>query len=267
MVKNHIIASLCGARHLSESSAQHYESLTEVPPGCRLSSLVLEAAGSTQSIRLEAQIDPTGAAPINLSSAICFSQTQEDYLSKVAKALDRMGELSILAQDSIRTNAERALYSEEFGRHGEAVTEVRARDYNGRALFLGAPLKVTTEVGGQPMTLLGVDLISSTNSSAAASTVDSMANARMAWRNVRTAIDQLSADRAIICQNLSVLESCGAQSMERNIRPTEASRQNQDADVAVEGTQSASLAILAMAETIVLDQASSLKASDLKAGL
>lgn len=267
MVNNRIFASLFGARHLAESSLLIYKSLTRLASGFRFSSPEHDPVGFARFLRFNAQKSLAEASCSNLSSALSFNRTQEDYLSKVAKALDRMGELFILAQDSIRTNAERALYSEEFARHGEAVTEVRARDYNGRALFLGAPLKVTTEVGGQPMTLLGVDLISSTNSSAAASAVDSMANARMAWRNVRTAIDRLSADRTIIGQNLSVLESCGAQSKERSTRLTEASRQIQEAGVAAVGTESGSLAILAMAKSIVLDQASSLKASDLKTGV
>ncbi len=69
------------------------------------------AAGAAVSARLDAQVNRTQAASDIVGNAISFSQTQDGYLSKVAKALDRMSELSMLALDETKSDTDRGLYN------------------------------------------------------------------------------------------------------------------------------------------------------------
>src|SRR5437867_1964851 len=98
MVINTNISALSSARLLSESSSMLSKSLARLSSGSRIVSPEDDAAGLAVSMRFDAQINRTSAAKINVTNAISYSQTQDGFMQKVAKALDRMSELSILAQ-------------------------------------------------------------------------------------------------------------------------------------------------------------------------
>ena len=72
-----------------------------------------DAAGLAVASRLDSQVKRR-RCQANVGNAISFTQTQDGYLKKIAKALDRMSELSLLAQDVTKSDADRALYNTEF---------------------------------------------------------------------------------------------------------------------------------------------------------
>ena len=143
MVVNTNTSAQTGARLLNESSAMLAKSLARLSSGSRLSAPEDDAAGTAVSFRFDAQIDRVGAARTNLVNAVSFSQTQDGFLTKVAKALDRMSELAVLAQDVTKTDADRGLYNTEFQKLASYATDLGGKDFNGVSLFSSSSLAVT----------------------------------------------------------------------------------------------------------------------------
>src|SRR5690349_11628064 len=114
MVINTNISAQSSARLLSESSNMLSKSLARLSSGSKIVSPEDDAAGLAVSFRFDAEINRVNAAKSNVGNAISFSQTQDGFLKKVAKALDRMSELSVLSQDVTKTDADRGLYNQEF---------------------------------------------------------------------------------------------------------------------------------------------------------
>src|SRR5690606_35307367 len=82
----------------------------------------------------------------NIGNAISFSQTQDGFLKKVTKALDRMSELSTLAQDPTKdTTKDLALYQKEFATLQAYITDVTGREFNGVALFSATAVDVAID--------------------------------------------------------------------------------------------------------------------------
>src|SRR5713226_4391975 len=110
MVINTNISALTSARLLSDSSAMLAKSLARLSSGSKITSPADDAAGLAVSMRVSASINRTQAANDNVGNAISFSQTQDGFLQKVATALDRMSQLSIMSQDVTKSNSDRTLY-------------------------------------------------------------------------------------------------------------------------------------------------------------
>ncbi len=255
MVINTNTSAQTSARLLSESSSMLAKSLGRLSSGSKITSPEDDAAGLAVSTRFDAQINRISAANNNVSNAISFNQTQDGFLKKVTKALDRMSELSILSQDVTKTDADRDLYNAEFTTLGGYIDDVATKDFNGVALFDGTSLNVTTDSDGNTYGMSGVDLAAGAYTTATASTVDSSANAATALTNVKAAIDQLATDRANIGANISRLSSTndGLAVLKDNLGA--ANSRIKDPDVAEESTTFARYNILVQAGTAMLAQA------------
>ena len=83
------------------------------------------------SIRFDAQINRVKAASSNISNAVALSQTQDGFLGKVQTALDRMSELSVLAQDVTKTKSDRDKYDTEFKELTSYVANIGSKSFNG----------------------------------------------------------------------------------------------------------------------------------------
>src|SRR6187399_1293260 len=99
MVINTNISALSSSRLLSESSSMLAKSLARLSSGSKIVSPEDDAAGLAVSMRLDASINRTQAANRNVGNAISISQTQDGFMQKIGKALDRMSELAVLSQD------------------------------------------------------------------------------------------------------------------------------------------------------------------------
>ena len=129
MVINTNYSALSSGRQLGESQGMLNKSLARLSSGSKLVNPSDDAAGFAVSARFDAQINRTQAAVDNIGNAVSFSQTQDGYLKKVAKALDRMSELTMLALDETKSNTDRGLYNTEFTNLGAFVTATSTRDF------------------------------------------------------------------------------------------------------------------------------------------
>src|SRR3954465_2091737 len=110
MVINTNTSAQSSSRLLSESSSLLSKSLARLSSGSKIVSPEDDAAGLAVSLRFDAPVNRTSAAHSNRGNAISFSQTQDGFMQKIGKALDRMSELSVLSQDVTKTDNDRALY-------------------------------------------------------------------------------------------------------------------------------------------------------------
>jgi flagellin len=240
------------------------KSLARLSSGSKIVSPEDDAAGTAVALRFDAQINRTQAANNNIANAISFSQTQDGFAVKVGKALDRMSELSILAQDVTKTNADRALYNSEFATLGAYINNVASKDFNGVSLFSASALAVTTDSEGNTFSMTGVNMGAGTYTTATSSTVTSTANAATALTNVKAAITQLATDRATIGANISRLTYTSEQLSILKDNLAAANSRIKDVDVADESTRFARYNILVQSGTAMLAQANATPTSALR---
>lgn len=249
---------------LSESSAMLSKSLARLSSGSKIVSPEDDAAGLAASTRFDAQINRINAANSNVGNAISFSQTQDGFLKKVSKALDRMSELAVLSQDVTKTDADRDLYNAEFTTLGAYIDDVATKQFNGVDLFDGTALDVTTDSDANTFSMSGVDLGDSAYTDATSATIGTAADAATALTAVQASIDQLASDRANIGANISRLNSTseGLSVLKDNL--SAATSRIKDVDVAEESTSFARYNILVQAGTAMLAQANATPQSALR---
>ena len=264
MVINTNISAQSAASNLQTSQSMLSRSLARLSSGSKIVSPADDAAGLAVSMRLDAQIQRLNAANSNVGNAISFTQTQDGYLKKIAKALDRMSELSILAQDVTKSDADRSLYNSEFQQLYAYFTSASSKDFNGVSLFSTTPLDVTIDSEGGTFTMNGIDLGAAAYVSLATSDVTTTATAIMALTNVKAAITQLATDRATIGAYQSRMNLTSEQLTVSKENLSAASSRIQDVDVAEETTQYARYNILVQSGTAMLAQANQLPQSVLR---
>jgi flagellin len=266
MVINTNTAAMSSARLLSESSSLLSKSLARLSSGSKIISPADDAAGAAVSLRFDAQINRVSAANNNVGNAISFNQTQDGFLQKVGKALNRMSELAMLSQDVTKTDTDRTLYNKEFTQLQSYISDLGTKDFNGVSLFSSSDLSVTVDSEGKTFTNKHVDLSASQYSTAtgSGSAVDTNAHAATALTNVKAAITQLATDRATIGGNMSVLQSYSDQLGVLKDNLSAANSRIKDVDVADESTQFARYNILVQAGTAMLAQANATPQSALR---
>jgi len=264
MVINTNTSAINGARLLSESSSMLSKSLARLSSGSKISSPEDDAAGLAVSTRFDAQINRITATNNNVGNAVSFSQTQDGFLQKVGKALDRMSELSVLSQDVTKTDSDRALYDKEFQTLGGYVSDIASKDFNGVSLFTATALNVTTDSDGATYAMTGVNVGASAYTTATGSAIGTKATAATALTNVKAAITQLATDRATVGANISRLSSTSEQLGVLKSNLSAANSRIKDVDVAEESTNYARYNILVQAGTAMLAQANSTPQSALR---
>ncbi|MFO1497100.1 MAG: flagellin [Verrucomicrobiota bacterium] len=264
MVINTNTSASSSARLLSESSALLSKSLARLSSGSKIASPEDDAAGLAVSLRFDAQINRVSAANNNVGNAISFNQTQDGFLQKVGKALDRMSELAMLAQDTTKSSADVNLYDKEFQKLGDYIDDLAKKDFNGVSLFSSTGLSVTTDSDGTKLSTTGVNLSASSYTTATSGNVATSSAAATALTNVKAAITQLATDRAEVGANISVLKSYGEQLGVLKDNLSAANSRIKDVDVAEESTQCARYNILVQAGTAMLAQANASSQSALR---
>jgi flagellin len=265
MIINTNYSAISSARQLMDSQAMLNRSLARLSSGSRLVNPADNAAGAAVSARLDAQVNRTQAASDNVGNAISFSQTQDGYLSKVAKALDRMSELSMLALDETKSDTDRGLYNTEFLNLGTFITKTAQRDFNGVSMFAGANIGVSISSEGDSFSYSGVNLSTGASYTAATgTTISTTTNATTALSKVRDAITQLAKDRATVGANQSALNMYSEQLGVSKDNLIAANSRIKDVNVADESTNYARFNILVQAGTVMLAQANSTPKSALR---
>jgi flagellin len=264
MVINTNIQAQTAASNLQTSQAMLTKSLSRLSSGSKITSPADDAAGLAVAMRLDAQIKRLEAAKSNVGNAISFTQTQDGYLVKIGKALDRMSELAILAQDVTKSDADRALYNGEFAQLSAYFTSASGKDFNGVTLFSPNALNVTSDSEGNTFTMAGIDLNTSVYTTAIGSNISTTAAAMTALTNVKLAITQLATDRATIGAYQTRLSFTSEQLTVSKENLMAASSRIQDVDVAEESTQYARYNILVQSGTAMLAQANAIPQSVLR---
>lgn len=264
MVINTNIQAQSAARNLQESQGMLGKSLARLSSGSKITNPADDAAGLAVSLKLDAQVNRLAAAKSNLGNAISFTQTQDGFLQKVGRALDRMSELSILAQDVTKTDTDRTLYQSEFSQLASFVTSSAGKDFNGVSLFSSTALSVTADSEGNTFSMSGINLGAAAYTGATGASVATSASAAAALTVVKSAITQLASDRASIGAFQARLNSTAEQVAVSRENLTAASSRIKDVDVADESTAFARYNILVQSGTAMLAQANQLPQSVLR---
>ena len=247
--------ALSSARLLNESQSMLSKSLERLSSGSKINNAADDAAGAAVSFRFDAQVNRLQAANSNVGNFTSFAQTQDGFLGKTANALDRMSELSVLAQDETKTDADRALYQKEFAELGGYINDLATKDFNGVSLFDGTTRGITTDADANKFNATGVSLSTSTYTTATGGDISTSTGANTALTNVKAAITQLATDRATVGANMSRLESHSSQISILSDNLSAANSRIKDVDVAQESTNFARYNILVQAGTSMLAQA------------
>jgi len=266
MVINTNVTAQSSADQLGASSANLAKSLQRLSSGKKIITPDDDSAGLAVSMKFDAQSKRIGAAVTNISNAISFTKTQDGYLGQISKALTRMGELAVSAQDQTKVTADKAIYNDEFQKLSAYVKDIATKEFNGVSLFSSTGNAVTTDddtgkftmaavnVGGSAYTAVTDVTVVITDSTSAATTL----------QLVKTAITQLGADRSAEGSNLTRLNYSKEQLTVQKTNVDASNSVISDVDVATESTNFAKQNILVQSGTAMLAQANTQAQSVLK---
>ena len=114
MVINTNIEAQATTNNLNLSQSSLAKSLARLSSGSSIIVPSDDAAGLAVSSRLRSQIARLDSSLSNVINAVSFTQTQDGFMKTIDKTYRRMGELAILSQDTTKSDADRALYNQEF---------------------------------------------------------------------------------------------------------------------------------------------------------
>jgi len=275
MVINTNTAASRGARFLNEASGNLSKSLARLSSGSKIVEPQDDAAGLAVASRMEAQINRTEATRSNIGNAISFKQTQDGYLAKVGKALDRMSELATLAQDQTKTTTDLSLYNKEYSTLYSYVDVIDGQKFNGVDLFQSTSVATTNisvlqQDSDVMFTTSVVDLGTVTNSLSAGSStgfltaISSSTSAAASSEVVKAAISSVATYRSSIGADLSRLMMTNDHLAVLSENLQSSVSRIKDVDVASESAKYARYNILVQSGTAMLAQANSLPQSALR---
>ena len=262
MVINTNTTAQISSDNLAASSANLAKSLQRLSSGKRIVSPDDDAAGLAVSMKFDAQSKRIGAAVANISNAVSFTKTQDGYLGQVSKALNRMSELSVSAQDVTKTTTDLSLYDKEYQQLSSYVNDTASKDFNGVSLF-GTGVSssttsndVTIDDSGNKFQMQAINLADTKYTGATKNQVlTSAAGAAAAQLKVKDAIVQLASDRAQEGASLTRLNYTKDQLAVQKTNVDSANSVISDVDVATESTNYAKQNILVQSGTAMLAQA------------
>jgi len=279
MVINTNTAAARGARYLGDSSVNLQKSLARLSSGSKIVEPQDDAAGLAVASRMDAQINRTEAARSNIGNAISFKQTQDGYLAKVGKALDRMSELATLAQDQTKTATDLSLYNKEYSTLYSYIDVIDGQKFNGVELFQatsgGVGIDVLQDDSSAGFRTGKIDLesvqVSLSGGGAAGSTttgyavaISNSTSAAGALEVVKSAISNVAAYRSTLGADLSRLMMTNDHLSVLSENLSASVSRIKDVDVASESAKYAKYNILVQSGTAMLAQANSLPQSALR---
>jgi flagellin len=264
MIISSNLAAQSAANDLTKTSAALTKSLAKLSSGSRIVNAYDDAAGVAISLRFDAKIERANAARDNVANAMSFTNTQDGYLKRISKTLNRMSELAMLSLDGTKSDSDRALYENEFTQLSSYITNVGGKEFNGVTLFSSANVSSVIDSEGTAFNMTGVDLTAATYTNVTSSTIATTVGATSALSGIRTAITQLASDRATIGAFQSRLNMANDQLSATIENFTAASSVIKDVDVARESTEFSRQNILNQSTTAMLAQANQLPQSVLR---
>ena len=262
MVINSNIGAVRAHRSLTENTGRLNQALQRLASGSRLNTPNDDAAGLAVALKFDSQISRNNGVQNNLTSALSYSQTQDGFLQKVGRALDRMSELATLALDATKSANDKANYNTEFTDLKNYISDIGNKDFNGVSLFNGTALAITKDSDGatwalNAATLNGTDTVSVV---LAAFSV----TAATAVSQIKDAIENVATHRAKVGANIQRLQFTQEQVGILNENLQASVSRIKDVDVAQESTAFARYNILVQSGTAMLAQANLVPSNSLR---
>jgi flagellin len=169
----------------------------------------------------------------------------------------------MLSLDGTKSDADRALYDNEFSQLKSYITDVASKEFNGVDLFSSATVTSVIDSEGTSFEMSGINLGSSTYTSVTggSSSISSTTTATTALTSIQGAITELALNRATIGAYQSRL-NMASDNLDATVETFSAATSAiKDVDVARESTEYSRQNILNQATTAMLAQANSLPQS------
>jgi len=253
-IKNNI-AAMNVWKNYTKNTANLRKSMSKLSSGSRINNAGDDPSGLAMSERLRAQARNAAAAANNVENKLNYLQTSDSWLQKIHDMVGRMSELSLMANDGIKSQTDRDVLQVEFSQMQEEITRITsgasaAGQFNGRALFQGGTA-ITQQVGADGGQVFQSDVLdlqaSSTENvgttsnviewgslidTAAGLSISNQTAASTAVGKIQLGIDYLSKKRAILGAEMKRMEHTldGLKNYEENIMATES--RIRDVDVA-----------------------------------
>lgn len=275
-IKNNISA-LNVWKNYTKNTSDLRKSMSKLSSGSRINNAGDDPSGLAMSERLRAQARNARAAANNVENKLNFLQTADSWLQKVHDMIGRMSELSLMANDGIKSQTDRDVLQSEFAQMQAEIRRITdetnpAGKFNGSALFDGgdAIVQQVGADGGQVFTSEILDLRATSTEdigggvtwgSLIASTEMSISvrtSASTSVGRIQFGIDYISEKRAILGAEMKRMEHTldGLKSYDENITATES--RIRDVDVAKETAELSKYQILQQVGTAMLAQANQL---------
>jgi flagellin-like hook-associated protein FlgL len=245
-------ATLTGTRFgdPGPSEALSTQSFAPTGPGSPIDNAASGSDGMTVSSPSAGDSAST-AAQAGAANAISFTQTQAAYLQRIGANLEQMGRLSLSAQDPAKTDDGRASLDQEYQSLGTYINGVAAKDFNGVSLFNGSTVAIGATDGGGDSWMAGIDLNDAAYQAATSADISTLGGgsegAVGASASVQAARQQLTAHRATVANNESILSRVSDQPGNGAESPGGEGSGIQDASAALAGTDFALAGILGQA--------------------
>lgn len=207
-----------------------------------------------------------------LISAISFNQTQDGFLKKVQEALQRMGELSVLAQSESKTDVERLTYTTEFTQLQYRIREIETKMFKAAVLFKPIQLETalkpetSTDKASEESSLSKLELNEFLDSTSDPEVIgiNNTQNATAAIDAIHVALEAVAGFRARVHVDIQRLNTTGEQLSALDLDPSERNLQIKDTNVAEASTQFVRYDILVKSGTAMLAQANAIPQSALR---
>jgi flagellin len=264
-------AATSAAYNLSNTNVNLQRSLNRLSSGSRINSSADDAGGLAVSMKMSASIRRTDATLANVNNSLSFLQTQDGVMKTADKVLNRMSELSTLAQDVTKSTNDLALYNTELDVLKNQLNLMLSEKFNGIDLFssggtAGATMDssttmtvVTSHDGAQTVGITQADLASISfsvgTSNSTGMDISTYAGATSAVATIQRAIQNLATLRANNGAEQSRLTFAGDMLAVNKTNLEAANSRIIDVDVADESTKLARYNILQQAGTAMLAQA------------
>ena len=251
MVINTNIGAARTSRLLAESTSNLNNALARLASGSRIVNPQDDAGGLAVATKFEAAISRNNAVVNNITSALSYSQTQDGFLQKVSKALDRMSELMTLSLDATKSTNDKSNYNVEFTDLKNYISDIGTKEFNGVSLFDGTAMAVTKDSDGNTWSLNASDL----NDTDITSVIASGFVVTSTLSTLTTAVENVATHRAKLGANIQRLQLTNEQVGILNENLSASVSRIKDVDVATESTQFARYNILVQSGTAMLAQA------------
>ena len=166
----------------------------------------------------------------DVANAVSFGQTQQAYLQMMRKALSRMSELAVQAQDKSLSSSELEEADEEFSDLGEYIELLASKDFNGFNLFVtpGRSQNPGVRAGGPSMS--PVNLSVQAYARPLEGGLTDAGSARDASAATQAALSQLATEELGVTKRVDTLFSIAGELSELDPQPVTAELSNPAAE-------------------------------------